>query len=129
MPYPNDLLSASAYSAVTNARATGDYFHSPNQWAVGGTSLFYWAIGVLPFKDGFYSSTNRQVGGQTVGPERTPDREALMATLSCAMVGPMDGIDLLNASRVMATCRGDGKVLKPDRPLTVTDACFRAANP
>jgi hypothetical protein len=31
MPYPNDLLSASAYPAVTNARATGDYFHSADQ--------------------------------------------------------------------------------------------------
>ena len=50
MPYPNDLLSASAYPEVTNARATGDYFHSQNQWAVGATSLFYWAIGILPFK-------------------------------------------------------------------------------
>jgi len=50
MPYPNDLLSASSYSAVTNARATGDYFHSKDQWAVGATSLFYWAIGILPFK-------------------------------------------------------------------------------
>ena len=26
MPYPNQVLSAAAYSAVTNARATGDYF-------------------------------------------------------------------------------------------------------
>jgi hypothetical protein len=49
---------------VTNARATGDYFHAGNQWAVGATSIFYWAIGILPFKDGFYSSTNKQVGGR-----------------------------------------------------------------
>lgn len=50
MPYPNDVLAASAHPAVTNARATGDYFHATDQWAVGGTALFYWAIGVLPFK-------------------------------------------------------------------------------
>ena len=31
MPYPNDLLSASRLPAVSNARATGDYFHSLNQ--------------------------------------------------------------------------------------------------
>ena len=61
MPYPNDVLAAASHKAVTNARATGDYFHAKDQWAVGGTSLFYWAIGVLPFKDGFYSSTNKQV--------------------------------------------------------------------
>jgi len=49
--------------------------------------------------------------------------------LSAAMVGPMDGIYLLNASRVMASCRGDGKVLKPDRPVTPPDSCFRAGKP
>ena len=93
----------------------------------GFDSLTEWAIGILPFKDGFFSSTHRQVGGQTVGPERNPDREALMATLSCAMVGPMDGIHLLNKSRTMTACRADGYILKPDRPVTTTDACFRTA--
>ncbi len=63
MPYPNQVLAASALPAVTNARATGDYFHADDQWAIGATSLLYWAIGVLPFKDGFYSSTNKQVSG------------------------------------------------------------------
>merc|ERR1712113_702461 len=129
MPYPYDLLSAASLPAVTNARATGDYFHAEDQWAVGNTALFYWALNILPFKDGFYSSSLKQVGGQTEGPETNPDREALMATLSAAMVGPMDGIYLLNASRVMATCRRDGKILKPDRPLTPPDACFRAGKP
>eukprot|EP00505_MAST-04D_sp_SCG-Rhode-Island_P001065 Stramenopile-MAST_4_protein_1065 len=129
MPYPNDVLSAAAYQSVTNARATGDYFHTNrftvhDNWAIGSTSLFYWAIGILPFKDGFYSSTNKQVGGQTVGPEQNPDRECLMATLSGAMVGPMDGIGLLNKTRLMTSCRSDGYVLKPDKPVSTSDACF-----
>ena len=68
MPYPNDMLSTASHSQVTNARATGDYFHGAHQWAIGGTSLFYMALGVLPFKDGFYSSTQLQIGGQTIGP-------------------------------------------------------------
>ena len=125
MPLPSEVLSAAAYPAVTNARATGDYFHANDQWAVGSTSLFYWAIGILPFKDGFYSSNNKQVGGQTVGPERDPDREALMATLSCAMVGPMDGIHLLNKTRTMLSARADGYILKPDKPVSTVDACFK----
>ena len=41
------------------------------------------------------------------------------------MVGPMDGINLLNKSRTMAACRADGYILKPDRPISTTDACFR----
>ena len=129
MPYPNEVLSASKYAAVTNARATGDYFHANNQWEVGTTSLFYWAIGILPFKDGFYSSNNKQVGGQTVGPEKSPDRETIMATLSGAMVGPMDGINLLNKTRIMTTCRADGQVLKPDKPVSISDYCFKNGDP
>jgi hypothetical protein len=181
MPYPHDVLASTAHPAVTNARASGDYFHAPHQWAIGGTALFYDALNLLPFKDGFYSSNlpqvrqadatphigtppdrrapsgphttaaphrdptrpprpigtphdrrapsgphrPPQVGGQTVGPETHPDREALMATLSGAMVGAMDGIGLLNASRLNATCRSDGTVLKPDGPATTTDECFR----
>jgi hypothetical protein len=39
----------------------------------------------------------------------------------------MDGIHLLNKSRVMTTCRADGTVLKPDRPLTIADECFTRA--
>ena len=78
----------------------------------------------LPCKDGFYSSDHKQVGGQTVGPETNPDRETLMATLSCAMVGPMDGIFLLNKTRIMQTCMADGTVLKPDAPVHTSDWCF-----
>jgi len=129
MPYPNDILAGSQHVAVTNARATGDYFHALNQWAIGGTAMLYWALGILPFKDGFYSSTAKQVGGQTVGPETHPDREALMSVLSTAMVAPMDGIHLLNATRVNATCRADGIVLKPDRPVFPADTCFAAKDP
>eukprot|EP01062_Namystynia_karyoxenos_P070908 TRINITY_DN662_c0_g1_i2.p2 TRINITY_DN662_c0_g1~~TRINITY_DN662_c0_g1_i2.p2 ORF type:complete len:857 (+),score=267.23 TRINITY_DN662_c0_g1_i2:82-2571(+) len=129
MPYPHDVMCASSHAAVTNARATGDYFHALHQWAVGATSMYYWAIGVIPYKDGFYSSNHVQWGGQVIGPELNPDREALMATLSCGMVGPMDGINLLNASRVMTTCRGDGVVLRPDRPVMTADWCFATGQP
>ncbi|KAL1511081.1 hypothetical protein AB1Y20_005904 [Prymnesium parvum] len=129
MPYAHDILSGAAHAAVTNARATSDYFHAPHQWAIGGTALFYWSLGIIPFKDGFYSSTRRQVGGQTVGPETNPDREILMAVLSGAMVAPMDGIGLLNATRVLASCRADGYVLKPDRPLSPPDVCFTRQAP
>jgi len=98
---------------------------SLNNWAIGGTALFYWALGYLPFKDGFYSSTQPQAGGQTVGPELRPDREILIAVLSGAMVGAMDGMHLLNRSRVLASCRSDGVLLKPDAPITTADECFR----
>lgn len=124
MPYPHDVLKAAWLPAVTNIRATVDYHNSATQPYIGATALLYDALGVLPFKDGFYSSSDLQPGGQNEGPELEPDLHALMATLSTAMVGPMDGINLLNKTRVMATCRLDGIVLKPDRPQKVVDTCF-----
>lgn len=72
MPYAHDLLSGAALSAVTNARATGDYHIGSSQWAVGGGAMLIWALGMLPFKDGFYSSTDIQPGGQNEGPELRP---------------------------------------------------------
>eukprot|EP00632_Arachnochrysis_sp_CCMP2950_P005798 CAMPEP_0185701764 /NCGR_PEP_ID=MMETSP1164-20130828/10199_1 /TAXON_ID=1104430 /ORGANISM="Chrysoreinhardia sp, Strain CCMP2950" /LENGTH=757 /DNA_ID=CAMNT_0028368873 /DNA_START=22 /DNA_END=2295 /DNA_ORIENTATION=- len=133
MPYAYDILAAAALPAVTNARASNDYAHDKSQtvanWRIGLTALFYSALGVLPFKDGFYSSSLKQPGGQNEGPEPSPDRHAILATLSASMVGPMDGQGFLNASRVMATCRTDGIVLKPDRPLRAAEACFATAAP
>ena len=125
MPYPNQVLAAAGMShVVTNIRASGDYWPNSTQWQIGPTSLLYWALGILPFKDGFYSSTNVQIGGYPEGPELRPDLQALIATLSCAMVGPMDGINLINATRIMTTCRSDGTILKPDQPIRTSDWCF-----
>ena len=124
MPYANQILAAVGRKEVTNARATGDYWPSTNQWTIGGTSMFYWALGILPFKDGFFSSNLPQTGCLPKGPELRPNLQALMSTLSGAMVGVMDGIYLMNLTRVMHTCRKDGVILKPDRPVVVSDACF-----
>lgn len=126
MPWPASTVSPAltTISPVVTTNAFSATHHRST-----GTALFYWALGILPFKDGFYSSTHPQVGGQTVGPETDPDREILMATLSGAMVGAMDGLGLLNATRVMASCRKDGVVLKPDVPVTTVDWCWRHADP
>jgi len=88
MPYTNMVLKAAELPEVTNVRATRDYQTKPDtgdgtyQWSVGPNSVLYWALGFLPFKDGFYSSTSRQTGGQNVFPELSPDWETLFATLS-----------------------------------------------
>ena len=126
MPYPNQVLASAGFShIVTNARASVDYWPKDStQWQIGPTSLFYWALGILPFKDGFYSSTKVQKGGFPKGPEHHPDLQALIATLSCAIVGAMDGIHLMNATRVKTSCRSDGTILKPDEPVRTSDVCF-----
>ncbi|KAJ8609762.1 hypothetical protein CTAYLR_010732 [Chrysophaeum taylorii] len=127
MPYAYDVIAAAGFPRVTNARASNDYFHDKHgrqNWQIGATSLFYTALGILPFKDGFYSSNLPQPGGQNAGPELHPDREIIIATLSAAMVAPMDGLGYMNATRIKASCRADGVVMKPDLPLRPPDVCF-----
>ena len=40
----------------------------------------------------------------------------------------MDGIFLLNKTRIMQTCMADGTVLKPDAPVHTSDWCFLASS-
>ena len=37
MSHCRHIMQSVEIPAVTNARATGDYFHMPDQWAIGGT--------------------------------------------------------------------------------------------
>ena len=50
--------------------------------------------------------------------------QAIVVALSTGPVGFSDGVGFTNASLVMTTCRGDGVLLKPDRPLITTDAAM-----
>jgi hypothetical protein len=121
MPYPHDVPKAAWLPAVTNIRASGDYASFEDQPHFGGAALLYDAHGVLPLKDGFNLPTRLQVSEQNIGPELKPDLHAPMATLSTAMAGPMNGINLLNARKPAE----DGITLKPDRPQKTVGTWFR----
>ena len=86
------------------------------QWSsIGLTSLFYWSIGLLPFKDDFWSETD-EPGNHWGGTEVDPELQTLVSSLIAGPVGPADAIGKLNRTRVMQACRADRTLLKPHAP-------------
>ena len=54
-------------------------------------------------------------------PPTNPNLHAVVATLSRGPVGPGDKIDEVDVNLIMKSCRSDGKLLKPDKPVTAID--------
>jgi len=128
MPLPRHMLESTKFQAVTNARASGDYHPGASNFDIGTSSLFYWAIGVAPSKDDWWTSEVQPGSPYSDKPtEPNWQLQALVIGLSTGPNGPSDGIGFTNASLVLSTVRGDGLTLQPDRPATLTDAALLAA--
>jgi hypothetical protein len=129
MPLINHMLESTTIPAVTNARASGDYHPGTDQWDIGLSSLFYFAIGIQPSKDDFWTTEfqpNSPYGDKPTEPNW--QLQAFMTTLSTGPVGPSDMLGGINATLIMSTCRaGDGLLLRPDKPITTVDSAFAAA--
>ena len=61
MPLPRHMLESTHFQAVTNARASGDYHPGADNYKIHLSSLFYWAIGIAPSKDDYWT-TETQTG-------------------------------------------------------------------
>eukprot|EP00117_Sycon_ciliatum_P020448 scpid6634/ scgid0189/ len=128
MPLPMHMLQSTSIQSVTQARASGDYHPGNTNWNVGLTSLFYWSIGVVPFKDDFFTHDGEEANcpyGSKGCVEPNFELVTLVASLTGGPVGPSDGVDYLNKELIMRTCRKDGLLLKPDRPALFHDAAFK----
>jgi hypothetical protein len=92
MMHPSDLLNTLWFSHVTNGRASPDYASSSN-WFIGGSSMLFWAVGMRPSKDNFWSADNqpRQPGFTEPNPGSNGELNAIIATMSTGPVGPADG--------------------------------------
>ena len=125
MPLPRHMLESTLHQPVTNARASGDYHPGAGNFDLGLSSLFYWAIGIAPSKDDWWT-TEVQPGNPYSDKPTEPNwqLQAITIALSTGPNGPSDGIGYTNASLVMSTVRGDGVTLKPDRPATTMDAAL-----
>ncbi|KAK2183903.1 hypothetical protein NP493_292g00003 [Ridgeia piscesae] len=100
---------------VTQARATGDYQPGNDNWKIGVSSLFVDAIGVAPFKDNFWTTTD-QPGNPYGKKETQPALIALAATLTTGPVAVGDGIGFSDPALIMRSCNTDGLLLKPTKP-------------
>lgn len=117
MATPADFFQTSTLRQVTSIRTSGDH-----GYIVGPGFLWAWfcytnvlarALGLAPFKDVFSS------GGEHA------EVEALLSALSTGPVGLGDAIGTTDARIVLATCRADGTIVRPDVPLAAVDACIR----
>ncbi|MBM4371374.1 MAG: hypothetical protein FJ098_06945, partial [Deltaproteobacteria bacterium] len=116
MPGAAHLMDSLDRTAATTTRTSTDYRNSDSKesfWPEFHTvNMIAWALGLLPFKDNFWSS------------EDHGEAEALVSILSAGMVGLGDPIGAMDRGLVLRTCRQDGLLLKPDRPATPLDTMF-----
>eukprot|EP01052_Picozoa_sp_SAG31_P005511 SAG31_NODE_243_length_19342_cov_12.906459_14_plen_297_part_00 len=127
MMQPDDILNTLFLDQVTNGRASGDYAGNGN-WNLGGSSLLYWALGIRPSKDNFWSGDEqpRELGLSQPNPGSNGELNAILATMSTGPVGPSDGAGNHNTTRLMRTCDAAGNILQPNKPMTPIDATYRA---
>eukprot|EP00038_Savillea_parva_P028861 m.67416 g.67416 ORF g.67416 m.67416 type:complete len:998 (+) comp8438_c0_seq1:47-3040(+) len=130
MMQPSDLLASVELNQATNGRSSDDYVGVKN-WDVGESSVLFWALGMPPSKDTFWSTDGEplQDGFQWQNPGTNAELNTIIATLTTGPVGPSDGAGLHNTTRLMRTCDTSGRLLQPDKPLTASDVTFRSILP
>ena len=123
MTYTRHMLQSVEIDNVVSFRASDDYLTSGNsQWEIGLTSAWIYAVGLAPFKDTFWTTTNQPGNPKYDNKTEThPMLESAIATLSTGTVGISDKINHTNVELVAKSTRPDGLILKPSRPLVVPD--------
>ena len=122
MPWTRHILQSVEIPSVTQVRVSDDYQPGNYQWAIGDTTILAHSLGLAAFKDDFHTT-----GPQThcqFGTEPYPALETYVAALSGGPVGPSDTVGGANKTLIMATCMGDGRLLKPTRPAMSLDSTF-----
>jgi hypothetical protein len=95
MALPRHILQSASFPRVSHARATHDYGQSKKgnseQWSkLGVTSILYWSIGLIPFKDDFWSEMV-EPGNEWGTNETDPELETIVSLLSAGPVGTVRG--------------------------------------
>jgi hypothetical protein len=103
------FLQSSKYSNLTSIRASGDRCQRDRWTDFLYTSRLASALGAWPFTDNLLSTETSQL---------------LLATLSAGPVGIADAIGSIDGGNLLHAVRRDGVIVKPDVPLTPTDASY-----
>lgn len=116
------------FPAITNARASEDDFPtSGNRWNIAMTAMLMRALDVGPFFDDIWTRAD-QPGNPYGVPSNNIRLRTFVSTLSGGPVGISDGVNLTDAELIMRSCRDDGVLLKPSKPIVPLDAHFMPAN-
>jgi hypothetical protein len=129
MALPNHLMQSVELPAVTQSRASDDYQPSNSQWQMFHTAQLIWAVGLVPYKDDFWTTSNQTGCRYSLCIEYTPVLETLVAALSAGPVGPADKIGAMNKDLVMRTCAANGDLLKADLPALPLDSTLLPPTP
>ena len=103
------FLQSSKYSNLTTIRTSGDHLQRDRWTDFLYASRLGSALGAWPFTDNFISAETSQL---------------LLATLSAGPIGIGDPIGSINSANLLHAVRRDGVIVKPDVPLTPTDASY-----
>lgn len=123
MGTPADFAQTTTLTQVTSVRTCGDhgYIATAGQlWAwFCTTNALARSLGLAPFKDVFRADPD--VAGVNGEPE------ALLSALSTGPVGLGDRVGRFDPALALATCRADGRLVKPDVPVAAVAASMLAA--
>jgi len=124
MSYPRHTLQSVEIPPVTQVRASDDHVPSGTamQWRIGYSSMFSYALGVAPFKDNAWSSSQEPGGSCGNAIEASPGLHLAISVFSAGPVMPGDGIEFMNRDQIMRTTTDGGVLLHPSRPMTSIDA-------
>ncbi|MFX1387425.1 MAG: hypothetical protein ACFE9M_09435 [Promethearchaeota archaeon] len=128
MQTPGISLYSIKHMNVNISRNSEDYNH---RWPLTyrfihstQTNILYHAIGINSHPDVFRSRTMENVKFRPFG-EKFPDFKCLFQILNAGVVAPGDKKEYVNWPLLQKTCRDDGLLLKPDKPLTANDLMFK----
>lgn len=128
MTFPSVTLNSVTVAAATHQRLGADYLPegAERNWNIGAQSLLVFSVGLLPFKDTFFSSskevpTSSRFEGYS---EKAPELHAVVSILSAGPVAPSDGVNGSDVVLLRRLCREDGILLKPDVPGISVDATW-----
>jgi len=131
MPLWSDYLQSVEIQSVSQIRSSDDYENKRaerKQWNIGKSSLIAWSLGLIPFKDTFWTS-QEEPDNRYGKSEPNPELQTLVAVMSTGPVGPGDKIGCINRQLLMRTCNNDGLLLKPDKPATSIDRSYGKTPP
>jgi hypothetical protein len=127
------ILQSTMLPAVTNARGTGDNTRDyPSVLSMGQNTLLYYALGIYTSRDNAWTSRSdvnqKACGNAKFCYEPNAHLDNMVAVLAGGPYGIGDGLEFVNETVALYSCRSDGLLLRPQWPLTSLEFTFTDAN-
>ncbi len=125
MALPGDFAATVELDRVMAIRTSDDY-----RFAEDPALLWIWyltvnvmadSLGLPVFKDCFFSATPDGGTGDATDGDQHAELEALLAVMSAGVVGIGDRIGRTDANVLSRIALPDGRIVGPDRPITIAE--------